>query len=87
MVYEKADVARRLAADEWLQVGAMAALAGVSRGTMNTWVADAREKYGITMRRTQTLGGQRKFHPDDVRALIARVTKVSDGNEEADPTP
>lgn len=76
MVYDRADAARRLEANEWLQVGAMAALAGVSRGTMNVWVAEAKEKYDIDMRRTLTLGGHRKFHPDDVRSLIAKVTAV-----------
>jgi hypothetical protein len=87
VVYDKADVARRLAADEWLQVGAMAALADVSRGTMNVWVADAKERYGVDLRFTRTLGGQRKFHPEDVRELIAKVTKVHGGNEKADPIP
>lgn len=87
MAIDKADVARRLDAGEWLQIGSMAVLADVSRGTMNVWVAEAESKYGIVMRRTQTLGGHRKFHPDDVRALVAKVTKVHGGNEEADPTP
>jgi hypothetical protein len=76
VAYDKAEVSRRLAEGEWLQVGAMAVLADVSRGTMNVWVAEAKVKYGIDMRRTLTLGGHRKFHPDDVRKLIAKVTEV-----------
>lgn len=84
MAYDKADLNRRLAGGEWLQVGAIAALAGVSRNTVNAWLYAGK----ITMRHTTTLGGHRRFHPDDVRALLADVGEIRGvAHQPAEPDP
>lgn len=85
MVYDRADLARRLAADEFLKLGEVAALAGVPRTTLNDWLRAGR----VQMRHRKTLGGplregQRRFNPDDVRKLIADATREH-GDPAADP--
>lgn len=62
----------RLDAGEWLRIGAIAILTGRGRSTIQDWLVSAK----VRLRYTESLGGQRSYHPDDVRALIARVTTV-----------
>lgn len=71
---ERADIEARLAADEWLQAGAIALLADVSRSTIYAWISAGKLK----MRSRRTLGGRTHYHPDDVRKLLADLAEVDD---------
>jgi hypothetical protein len=68
VTYDNADLARRLAADEWLKLGEVASLAGVPRTSLNRSLRDGK----VVIRSRKTLGGgQRRFNPDDVRTFVA----------------
>lgn len=71
----RAAVERRLAANESLRLGEVATLAGRGRSTIQDWIQTGKWK----PRHTRTLGGQRRFHPDDVRQLLAEVREVHGG--------
>lgn len=77
MVYDVADLERRLSAGEWLRLGEVAALTGRGRSTIQDWITSGKWK----PRRTRTLGGHRQFHPDDVRSLIAEARHISGGSD------
>jgi hypothetical protein len=62
----------RLDAGEWLRIGAIAILTGRGRSTIQDWLVSGK----VQPRYRESLGGQRSYHPDDVRALVDRVTKV-----------
>lgn len=80
MPQDPAALQARLAAGDWLQVGAIAALTGRGRTTVHEWLTSGR----VPMRYRETLGGQRSYHPDDVRALVARLeTDLSDAADGA----
>lgn len=68
MPYDLDDLARRLAADEWLRLGEVAALARVPRTSLNTQL-----RLGtVTIDSELTLGGgQRRFNPASVRKFLA----------------
>lgn len=72
MPQDRAALQARLDRGDWLRIGAIAALTGRGRSTINDWLTKGQAQ----MRYVETLGGQRSYHPDDVRALIARVTTV-----------
>lgn len=82
MVYDVADLERRLAANESLRLGEVAALAGRGRSTIQDWIQTGKWK----PRYTRTLGRQRHFHPDDVRAVLAMAREVH-GGDTAGPAP
>lgn len=74
MPYDRDDLARRLAAGEWLKFGEVAELAQVPRTSLNRSLRDGR----IEIRSRLTLGGgQRRFNPDDVRAFLASQNEPS----------
>lgn len=79
MVYDVADLERRLAAGEWLPTGAVAVLLGQGRTTIHEWVEKDRIRY------RRTLGGQRRCHPDDVRRLIAESQQIHGGPDDSGP--
>ena len=68
MPYDLDDLGRRLAADEWLKLGEVAALAGVPRTSLNTQLRLGNVVIGS---RPTLGGGQRRFNPADVRAFLA----------------
>lgn len=74
-----AELEKRLAANESLRLGEVATLAGRGRSTIQDWIATGKWR----PRYTRTLGGQRKFNPDDVRKLLAEVREVHGGDEPA----
>lgn len=82
MVYDVAKLQERLDAGEWLRTGEVAALLGHGRTTFHEWL-----KKNTGVRYTRTLGGQRKYHPDDVRRLIAEVREVHGGEDDPAPAP
>lgn len=81
VVYDVVDLERRLAANEWLRTGEVSALVRQSRTAFHEWLKKHPE-----VRFTRTLGGQRKYHPDDVRRLLAEVREVH-GGDESGPAP
>jgi DNA-binding transcriptional MerR regulator len=71
MVYDTADIERRLAAGEWLLIGEVAALLGIGRSTVHRLLGTRTIRHRI---RPGT-GSYRECHPDDVRQqLKARRT-------------
>jgi excisionase family DNA binding protein len=74
-----AKLEQRLAANESLRLGEVATLAGRGRSTIQDWISTGKWK----PRYTRTLGGQRRFHADDVRALLAMARELHGGGEPA----
>jgi excisionase family DNA binding protein len=72
VAYDPASLRDQLDRGEWLRIGAVAALCGVGRSTLQDWIRAGRAQ----LRFTKTLGGQRKYHPDDVRALVEKARTV-----------
>jgi hypothetical protein len=68
--YDRDDLERRLAADEWLKFGEVVYLAQVPRTSLNR---SLREGKVVIASRLTLGGGQRRFKPEDVRAFLAAV--------------
>jgi predicted DNA-binding transcriptional regulator AlpA len=69
VVYDEADLERRLAAGEGLRLGEVAALTKLGRTTLHDWIKDGRWKPRYTI----TLGGWRRFRAEDVRSLLDQL--------------
>jgi len=82
VVYDVAKLERRLAAGEPLRKGEVAALARIGLSTLDDWIRTGRWKPRYTL----TLGRHRRFHPDDIRALLAQL-REEHGGEEVGPAP
>lgn len=67
MVYDIAELERRLTAGEWLRSGEVAALLGVGRTTMHRMLTGGAVGYRIR----PGAGGHRECNPDDVRQQLA----------------
>ena len=78
MVKESAEeIERMLAADAWLKSGRIAKLLGRDRSLVWSWLQAA------DLRFRQTMGGQKEYHPDDIRAFVAKMRQVH-GKEASD---
>lgn len=66
MVYDTADLERRLNAGEWLLIGEVAAILGIGRATVHRMLVA-----GTIRHRTRPgSGSYRECHPGDVRAQL-----------------
>ena len=82
MVDDVAALERRLAAGEELRLAEVAKLTGRGRSTIQGWIKSGRWK----PRFRRTLGGQRHFAAEDVRALLVELREVHGGDGPA-PAP
>lgn len=75
MVYDTADLERRLDAGEWLLIGEVAAVLGIGRATVHRMLTAGAIRY----RTRPGAGSYRECHPHDVHAqLTARRTVHGD---------
>lgn len=77
MVYDIADLERRLNEGEWLLIGEMAALLGIGRATAHRLLVARTIRYRIR----PGSGSYRECHPDDVRQQLADRRRVQ-GDEQ-----
>lgn len=78
---DPATLERRLDAGDWLRTGEVAALLGVSRGTIHNWV-----KAGTIGHKRKGGGIQRVCNPEDVRRLLNQSRQVHGGTDPEEPT-
>lgn len=72
------DAEAQLLAGEWLTPGAVAALLGVDRGTVNYWLARGQTPSGLRLRhRPNPFNRYRECDPSDVRAILAAARRES----------
>ncbi len=76
MVYDTADLERRLDAGEWLLIGEVAALLGIGRATVHRMLVARTIRY----RTRPGSGSYRECHPDDVRQRLAARREVQGGD-------
>lgn len=68
--------------EPWPRVGEVAVLVAHERKTVSRWVRSGKWKPRFRV----SVGGHRRYHPDDVRALVAEVRRYHGGDNPA-PAP
>jgi len=77
MAYDVEALEKQVAAGVELRSGAVAALLGVTRGTVHNWIKQGKIRYRVTV------GRQRLLNPVDVARLLAETREIhQDGSPE-----
>lgn len=81
MVDDPEELERRLADGDELSPGEVAALLRVGRTTVHEMLTSGKIRY------TQTPGGHRRCHPEDVRKALAERRRVRTGPDDSPSEP